>query len=332
MRATGGLAKRYGHGAYYDTVLHATVLVGGRSGPSSPLSDMWRWDGTAWVLVSSTTPPFGRSSGSFLVANDESRAVPVLRETYSVSGTATAATWEWDGAAWLQRQVESPAGPGSVFMLYDSTRRVVVRDTYNASDESGSILEWNGQAWVPRPGSSRRPRTQGGVAYDRARDRIVAFGEVYFSAAPGIGTWEYGPLAPSIEVQPQAATVTPGTRVVLSVGVAGGGPIAYQWRKNGALIPGALGASLVIPSSGPQDAGAYDVVVTNACGIATSIAADVRLICPSDFNDDGFVNGVDADGFYDAFLAGDPAADFNGDGFVNGEDFDGFTAAFVAGC
>jgi len=54
--------------------------------------------------------------------------------------------------------------------------------------------------------------------------------------------------------------------------------------------------------------------------------------CPSDFNADGFVNGIDFDQFVAAFEAGDLATDFNHDGFVNGIDFDSFTVAFESGC
>jgi hypothetical protein len=58
----------------------------------------------------------------------------------------------------------------------------------------------------------------------------------------------------------------------------------------------------------------------------------VACYCPADFNEDGFVNGDDADSFYAAFDLGDPSADFDGNGFVNGDDADGFAAAFAAGC
>ncbi|MFO0835260.1 MAG: hypothetical protein U0638_09830 [Phycisphaerales bacterium] len=54
--------------------------------------------------------------------------------------------------------------------------------------------------------------------------------------------------------------------------------------------------------------------------------------CPADFNDDGFVNGDDYDGFASAFDVADPLADFNADGFVNGDDYDAFASAFDAGC
>ena len=54
--------------------------------------------------------------------------------------------------------------------------------------------------------------------------------------------------------------------------------------------------------------------------------------CPADFNNDGFVNGDDYDGFASLFDVADPGADFNNDGFVNGNDYDAFASHFDAGC
>ncbi len=55
-------------------------------------------------------------------------------------------------------------------------------------------------------------------------------------------------------------------------------------------------------------------------------------LCLADFNADGFVNGLDYDGFAELFEMGDIAADINGDTFVNGLDYDVFAGAFEAGC
>ncbi len=54
--------------------------------------------------------------------------------------------------------------------------------------------------------------------------------------------------------------------------------------------------------------------------------------CPADFDQDGFVSGVDFDLFVEAFEAGDLDADFDGDGFITGVDFDLYVGAFEEGC
>jgi hypothetical protein len=54
--------------------------------------------------------------------------------------------------------------------------------------------------------------------------------------------------------------------------------------------------------------------------------------CPSDFNNDGGVDGDDVIAFFAAWDAGDLSADFNGDGGVDGDDVIGFFAAWDSGC
>jgi hypothetical protein len=75
--------------------------------------------------------------------------------------------------------------------------------------------------------------------------------------------------APAIMVQPAGATQTVGQGVNFSVTATGEG-LTYQWRKNGAEVPGATGASYTITSVQASDAGSYDVVVTGTCGSVTS--------------------------------------------------------------
>lgn len=54
--------------------------------------------------------------------------------------------------------------------------------------------------------------------------------------------------------------------------------------------------------------------------------------CFADFNGDGFVDGIDADRFNNAFESGSPYADVNRDGYIDGLDFDQFFQLFNAGC
>jgi hypothetical protein len=56
------------------------------------------------------------------------------------------------------------------------------------------------------------------------------------------------------------------------------------------------------------------------------------LVCPPDFNRDGFTDFFDFDDFVTSFTNGDASADFNLDGFVDFFDFDDFVLAFETGC
>lgn len=56
------------------------------------------------------------------------------------------------------------------------------------------------------------------------------------------------------------------------------------------------------------------------------------VLCSSDFDRNGFVNGDDTDAYVLAFTEGNITSDFDRDGFVTGLDFDLFILAFEEGC
>ncbi|MCX6932812.1 MAG: N-acetylmuramoyl-L-alanine amidase [Verrucomicrobia bacterium] len=61
------------------------------------------------------------------------------------------------------------------------------------------------------------------------------------------------------------------------VAAIGASPLSYQWRFNGVDIVGATGATVLVSSARPTDAGGYSVVVTNALGSVTSVAAEIAV-------------------------------------------------------
>jgi hypothetical protein len=80
----------------------------------------------------------------------------------------------------------------------------------------------------------------------------------------------------SITTQPTNQTTCTGSAATFSV-TATGSTLTYQWRKNGANIPGATSSSYTIAAAIPSDAGSYDVIVTGSCGTITSNAATLSL-------------------------------------------------------
>ncbi|HMO64306.1 MAG TPA: immunoglobulin domain-containing protein, partial [Verrucomicrobiota bacterium] len=83
------------------------------------------------------------------------------------------------------------------------------------------------------------------------------------------------PLA--ITNQPAGRTVEAGQSVTLSVGVAGAGPVGYQWQFNGEDIPGANSATLTLSNLTPAQAGAYWVAAYNSGGWVRSQLATVNV-------------------------------------------------------
>jgi hypothetical protein len=98
-----------------------------------------------------------------------------------------------------------------------------------------------------------------------------------------------GPV--TITQQPVGVTARAGQSVTFSV-AATGGNLRYKWRKNGANILGAASesSSFTIPAVSAADAGAYSVVVYNACGPAKeSAAATLTVLSAVPTNDSRFI-------------------------------------------
>ncbi len=75
-------------------------------------------------------------------------------------------------------------------------------------------------------------------------------------------------------------TLDTGNALSLTVTVDGTGPYTYQWRRYGQAIDGADGASYQVSSVGPEDAGAYDVVISDGVETRTSAVAMVEVQHP----------------------------------------------------
>ena len=87
-------------------------------------------------------------------------------------------------------------------------------------------------------------------------------------------------LAPSISVEPFDATVAQGLPVDMTVAATGFPSPTFQWRLNGENIAGATSATYSIAQASAQNAGLYDVVVSNSLGSVTSRAARLTVGVP----------------------------------------------------
>src|SRR5205814_3576900 len=76
--------------------------------------------------------------------------------------------------------------------------------------------------------------------------------------------------APAIVVPPQSQVVTVGSNATVNVTAVGAYPLSYQWRKDGATLPGATTTTLTLNNVSFANAGGYDVVVANSFGSITS--------------------------------------------------------------
>lgn len=90
-------------------------------------------------------------------------------------------------------------------------------------------------------------------------------------------------VAPTVTTQPATVAVNPGQSATFSVTVGGTAPFSYQWRRNGAPITGATGATYSVANAQLGNTGSYSVTITNAGGSVVSNAADLIVNTIPDF-------------------------------------------------
>ncbi|MEM6531131.1 MAG: kelch repeat-containing protein [Myxococcota bacterium] len=179
-------SKRTRHASVYDSARDRVVVFGGRA-DGAGLSDLWEFDGDAWVQF---VPPPGTEvppvRDETAMAYDAARGVVVLFG--GIASDELNDTWEYDGIQWRRGvppgsdQVLPPGRHGHQ-MVYDAARGRVVLVGGTESIEGGRFSndtwEWDGQSWsnvTPVSFPERAPdRYAFQMAYDAARERTVLF-------------------------------------------------------------------------------------------------------------------------------------------------------------
>jgi len=86
-------------------------------------------------------------------------------------------------------------------------------------------------------------------------------------------------IKPSSSFNSQSVFV--GASATFTITATGDAPLAYQWRRDGAELPGQTNKALKISATQSADEGRYDVVVSNASGSVTSYAARLFAVPPT---------------------------------------------------
>ncbi len=77
---------------------------------------------------------------------------------------------------------------------------------------------------------------------------------------------------------PVGGTFYSGRDLVLPATAVGNAPLSFQWFKDGSALANATNQTLVVPSAQPGDAGSYQLVVSNALGVAQSVFVPVIIV------------------------------------------------------
>jgi sugar lactone lactonase YvrE len=116
-----------------------------------------------------------------------------------------------------------------------------------------------------------------GVAVDSAGNVYVAdaYNNTIRKGVPNVA-----PTLPTILEQPADQTVLVGSAVSFGVLAGGTEPLRFQWQFNAINLPGANSSLLVITNSQRANDGLYQVLVSNAGGLVSSIPVRLTVVLP----------------------------------------------------
>ncbi|HLO39594.1 MAG TPA: EF-hand domain-containing protein [Phycisphaerales bacterium] len=105
--------------------------------------------------------------------------------------------------------------------------------------------------------------------------------------------------------------------------------LSWYSLDNGGVTASSVGSLRLGATIGQPDAGTLETPNYMCIG---GFWAGATYLCPSDFDNSGFVDTDDFTAFVTAFELGLDSADFDQTGFVDTDDFTAFVLAFETGC
>jgi hypothetical protein len=164
--------------------------------------EVWRWTGIAWTRLTPATVTVPTPRFSFAIARDPTRDELVLFGGFYNGPFGAPLVSEdmfaWTGSEWRELfPTARPAGRLGHAMGTDGSRNAVMSGGLTATGAAfDELWRWDGVAgnWsgplTPTAAGGPSPRADQALAFDRARDRLIAFGGALDVEFGDLWEWE----------------------------------------------------------------------------------------------------------------------------------------------
>jgi len=139
--------------------------------------------------------------------------------------------------------------------------------------------QWQKEGSVISGATSSSLTIQNSKKSDEGSYRVNISNSISETSSDFVNIWVSNPTSPVIITgQPQNIVVNEGANAQFSVSAEAGGYISYQWRKNQQALNDEFASDLTLSSVSIDDAGEFDVVISNSQGSETSQTATLTVI------------------------------------------------------
>jgi alpha-tubulin suppressor-like RCC1 family protein len=216
-----------------------------------------RSDGTvvAWGFGVATNVPVGLSNVAAIAAG----------QTHSLALKSDGTLVAWGSGA----GTNIPAGLSNVMAIAAGGYLDQRTGTSMALRSNGTVVAWGVTAY------SSQTNVPAGLT------NVVAIADGSYHCLALVN--DPASAGPQILRQLVGATAWSGRDWTLQVVAAGTAPLNYQWLFNGTNLDGATNANLLLPAIQSASAGNYQVIVSNALGVAASLAAPLTVMDSAPF-------------------------------------------------
>jgi trimeric autotransporter adhesin len=338
---------------YCGAVVNGELYLGGSNGSYSTVANVKKWNGALWESVGTV---LGDTVFSMCAYQGRLVASGSFRKRDTTNSLQIGITM-YDGTSWV------PLGAG-LGAVADGSFGVKSVRTYNGRLIAGGdfwtsgtatvegIAEWDGAKWMPFGGGVHDAGISAGNVRSLAEYQGELLAKGKFRSAGQVVSEDFArfsdSMVPFIARQPMSQRLYVGESIQLDAIPATGYPVTELfWTRNGtrlldgatpagSLISGSASASLQIRNATTMDSGEYRLTARSSCGDGVSMPAQVQVVtcdCPADFDRSGGTpDSKDIDGFFSAWLQGDPSADTDcSGGTPDTSDIGTFFTAWLAG-
>ncbi len=228
------------------------------------------------VLTVASSAPTGPNLAQGRPATSSGNENDGLGPQYAVDGDLTT---RWSSAfvdpSWIQVDLGAPTQIGQVVLYWQAAYGAQYQIQVSSDQQNWTTVftQTNGQGGVENiiflPVTGRYVRM-----YGMKRATQYGYSLLEFQI--------YGSTTPTIVTQPVSQAVNVGSFASFTATTGGSGHFTYQWFENGAAISDSTSPSYITPVVAAADSGEqYSVMVTNAGGAISSIAATLRVTSTS---------------------------------------------------